>query len=228
MKNDMTYNLIDCEKNNISNFLVEIDEFSKKERIILDESDMNFFCMVAKHIIFLKYFVLSLEKRNEIKYLNIIISDLYFLVLSLVKMERRYIYVNIRSIIENSMRMFVDISVEKNFSTKDIFERVRGKIGENDYRLLRSEYRVACNYVHGGNLLENNLAFVLNECFENCRMSRKEKNDFYARMCKLIKIFDREIVTHYTEAVNGCFHRRKSLMEYLIGKRNVDLLFDIL
>ena len=66
---------------------------------------------------------------------------------------------------------------------------------------------MACNYIHGGDLLEDNLAFVLDECFEDSKMSQKEKNAFYTRMCKLIKIFDREMIKHYTERINGCFHR---------------------
>lgn len=228
MKSDMTYVLVDYEKANVHNFLCRIDEYSKKENIILEDSDKNFFAMIAKHIIFLKYFVLSFEKRSKEKYVNIIISDLYFLVISLIKMEERYVYVNCRSIIENSIRMFTGVSVKEKLFTKDVFEEIRENIGVNDYSLLRSEYRVACNYIHGGDLLEDNLAFVLDECFEDSKMSQKEKNAFYTRMCKLIKIFDREMIKHYTERINGCFHRKKSLMRYLIGEENVDLLFEIL
>lgn len=226
MKSDMTYSLIDYEKSNVSDFVNRLNEISQKESIILEESDRAFFSMVAKHIIFLKYFITSLEKPKESNYIKTIISDLYFLVLSIINMEQRYIYVNIRSIIENSIRMFTDISVEENYSTKDIFEKIKIEIGRNDYSLLKSEYRVACNYIHGGSLLEDKLVFVLDEYSQNNKMSSKEKNSFYSRICRLIKIFDRQIILHYSEYVNGCFHRRKSLMEYLIGKGNVDLLFE--
>ena len=67
MKSDMTYVLVDYEKANVHNFLCRIDEYSKKENIILEDSDKNFFAMIAKHIIFLKYFVLSFEKRSKEK-----------------------------------------------------------------------------------------------------------------------------------------------------------------
>lgn len=228
MKSDMTYNLIDCEKLNLSNFVNKLNELSQRENIEFEESDKSFFSMIAKQIIFLKYFVLSLEKGVEIKYIKTIISDLYFLVMSIIKREQRYIYVNLRSIIENSIRMFTDISVEENYLTQDIFDKIKSELSRDEYSLLRSEYRVACNYIHGGSLLEENLAFVLEECLKKTEMSSKEKNAFYGRICRLIKIFDKEIILHYTEYINGCFHRRKSLMEYLIGKGNVDLLFDTL
>lgn len=72
----------------------------------------------------------------------------------------------------------------------------------------------------------SNLSFVLDECFACKPISDKSKNAFYSRTCNVLKILDKMIIIQYAERVNGCFHRKKSLMEYLVGKDNVDLLFE--
>ena len=225
MKKDMTYNLVDYEKSNVNSFIEKLKEISLVKNSDLQEADCSFFSVIAKEIIFLKYFLFSLREEKEKSFLKSIISDLYFLILSIIQLEQRYIYVNVRSIIENYIRLITSTTLEDSFITKDIFENVKRDMTSDEYSLIRSEYRVACNYVHGGDLLSDDLAFVLSECFVKSGMTLHEKNAFYCRMKSILKIFNGIIIKKYAEQVNGCFHRTKSLMAYLLGQNNVDLLF---
>lgn len=228
MKKDLTYIIIDCEKTNIAEFIENLKTISRKKGMVLSQADCSFFALIAKHIIFYKYFYYSSLTEIEKGYIKTIISDLYYLVLSIMDKEKRYIYVNVRSIIENNIRLVTTISLEDNFITFVAFEKLKEmkyRMTDDEYSLIRNEYRVACNYVHGGKLLEDNLSFVFEECFIKPQMSDKEKNAFYKRIGDILKIFDKFVIAQYTDIVNGCFHRSKSLLSYLIGNDNVDLLF---
>ena len=77
-------------------------------------------------------------------------------------------YVNERSIIENYLRSIMDISVQDNHVTDKVFQELRQKnfhcdFDDKEYSLIRSEYSTSCGYIHGSNILNDNLALVLDE-----------------------------------------------------------------
>lgn len=45
-------------------------------------------------------------------------------------------------------------------------------------------------------------------------------------MKRVFKYFDSMLICVYPNYISGCFHRRKALLEYLIGQKYVDLLFE--
>mgnify|MGYP001114728918 CR=1 FL=1 len=229
MKTDMTYVEIDIVKNNINEFLKSLNVLAEKENCQLTRADESFFASVAKYIIFCKFLAQSSFLEDTSKFLENIISDSYYLILSLIKKEKRYMYVNERSIIENNIRMITLISLEDNHITSDVFKELKNisyNLKEKEYSLLRNEYRVACDFVHGGKLQHENLSFVLEECLKKDVLTEREKNAIYSRILNILKIFNCMIIAEYTEQINGCFHRRKSLLEYLIGESMVDYLFE--
>lgn len=229
MKTDMTYVEIDIVKNNINEFLKSLNVLAEKENCQLTRADESFFASVAKYIIFCKFLAQSSFLEDTSKFLENIISDSYYLILSLIKKEKRYMYVNERSIIENNIRMITLISLEDNHITSDVFKELKNisyNLNEKEYSLLRNEYRVACDFVHGGKLQHKNLSFVLEECLKKDVLTEREKNAIYSRILNILKIFNCMIIAEYTEQINGCFHRRKSLLEYLIGESMVDFLFE--
>ncbi len=44
-------------------------------------------------------------------------------------------------------------------------------------------------------------------------------------MKSVFKMLDYMLICNYKEDVSGAFHRRKTLLEYLLGKKCVDILF---
>lgn len=229
MNDDMTYQEINSIKVNIKEFLAEVQKKSKQFGFEYLQFDNDFFTFIAKHVIYFKY--LYLGQKNAYFY-KVLISDLYYFVLSILENERRYMYVNERSIIENYMRAIMCISLQDNHITDEIFKEMRKKnfecgLSESEYSLIKNEYSISCAYIHGGNILNDSLVYVFNRCI--CpKFKDIERKKYYIRFQNVIKIFDKLIVSSDTIYISGCFHRKKSVMQYLIGKEQVELLFRVL
>lgn len=229
MKDDITYQIVNEIKLNIKEFIDKIQDMSKKSKFGFCQSDKDFFSFIAKHIIFFKY--LCVDQKTMYFY-KVLISDLYYLILSIIKNEIRYMYVNERSIIENYMRILMKMSIKDTHITGKIFEGMKKKdfkcdFGKDEYSLIKSEYSVSCSYIHGADILNDNLAYVFEECM-NRTFEIEARKKYYMRIQKMLKIFDRLIIAENTAYISGCFHRKKSVMEYLMGEKQVDLLFEIL
>lgn len=226
---DMTYLEIKEIKLNIKNFLEEIQKIAQIQQFDYVQIDCDFFSFIAKHIIFFKYLY---EGTQESYFYKVLISDLYYLILSVIKCEIRYVYLNERSVIENYIRAIMEISLENNHITESIFKKMHDKnfhcdFTDKEYSLIKNEYVIACGYIHGGDILNDNLAYVLDECMNNS-FEAKERNKYYIRLQNALKILDKLIISEKTIYISGCYHRKKSIMEYLVGKDQVDLLFKIL
>lgn len=91
-------------------------------------------------------------------------------------------------------------------------------VGISDYlaSLIKSEYNVSCNYVHGGKKLEHSLISVLDEYINN-KLELKNSMALYNNMSRIITTFIRIIISNNTDTVNACFHRKKTILRYLIG-----------
>lgn len=204
--------------------LVEIlkDIANEKNRVITN-IDENFFAYIAKHIIFFKNLYLYSEKRYQYK---VMISDLYFYMLSLVTNEVRYVYVNERSIIENYTRILMNTTTEENHVTEKMFIQMKDKynIPETDYSLIKSEYKTSCGYIHGGSILEQNLVFVFKKCI-NIDKGIEKRNLYYERIIRVIKIYDRLLISNIFNQIDGVFYRRKSVLKYLLGRESLEYLF---
>lgn len=229
MKMDMTYREIEGIKLNIKQFLDEIQKIAKLYQFEYSQQDRDFYSFIAKHIIFFKYLHQG-EKKSY--FYKVLISDLYYLILSIIKHEKRYMYVNERSIIENYMRAIMQISLQDDHINESVFQEMRNKkfycqFTDEEYSLIKNEYVTSCEYIHGGNILNDNLAYMLDEC-ENDKFPIKDRVKYYIRVQDVLKTFDKLIVAEKTLYINGCFHRKKSVMKYLIGAKQVELLFEIL
>lgn len=226
---DMTYLEIKEIKSNIKQFLDEIQKIAQIQQFEYAQKDHDFFSFIAKHIIFFKYLYKGAQGTYFYK---VLISDLYYLILSIIKCEMRYMYVNERSIIENYMRAIMGVSLENGHITESIFQEMRAKnfqcdFTEAEYSLIKNEYVTSCGYIHGGDILNDNLVYVFDECISN-NFAIKERSKYYIRLQNVLKIFDRLIIAEKTLYISGCYHRKKSIMEYLVGKDQVELLFEIL
>lgn len=211
-------------KKAIYDFNFELEKYANKVgNHILSKNEVSFFSFISKQIVFLKN-IYAYENNYKIK---VLISDYYNYIVSIIKNEHRYMYVNERSIIENYTRWIVSTDVEINYITTQVFEDLRTKsdISNSEYSLIKSAYTTSCGYIHGSKLLNDNLSYVFNECIAN-DLKIKKINCYFDNIKKIIKIYNRLIITTYPELINDCFFRRKSVLKYLIGNELLDLLFD--
>lgn len=225
---DMTYTKLISIKKDINIFLENLILFSKQYNHTITQSEKDFFIFLSKHIIFFKYLYLYAEQRYILK---VIISDLYYYIISILKNETRYMYLNERSIIENYTRMVMRTSVEKDHITSNIFDLLKEKkfyfdFTNDDYSLIKSEYTTACGYIHGSDMLKEHLSFIFEECLENKPI--KNINNYYDVMKKIFHIYDKMLISEYGYIINGCFHREKTIFKYLLGQKCLDLLFKVI
>lgn len=225
----ITYTEIESIKSNISTFIDKLNEISLESEQNVDEEQRKFFIFISKHIIFFKYLY---DGMGNMYFFKVIISDLYYYVLSILKNETRYVYLNERSIIENYTRAVVRRTVEEDHVTNNLFLKIKSMdfafdFKEEDYSLIKDEYITSCEYVHGSSILNDNLSFFLNECLEN-KQFIKEPSKYYKRISKIFKIYDKMLISEYGEAISGCFHRRKTLLKYLLGNDCYNLLFEVI
>lgn len=228
MKDDLTYNEVDLCKQEILEFVEYLKKFDEK-KIELKEYDIDFIRFISKQIIFVKYLLLG---DCSVFYFKVLVSDLYYLILSIIKLEHRYMYLNERSIIENYTRLISKISVVNDHVTENSFIVLKNKsdgfkLNEADYSLLKSEYVTSCGFVHGSDIIENNLSFVFQECITNT-FKFEDRAKYYDRIKRVVKYLDTLLIMEYPEFVSGCFHRKKALLAYLLGENQVNKLFDAL
>lgn len=90
---DMTYLEIKEIKSNIKQFLDEIQRIAQNQQFEYTQKDHDFFSFIAKHIIFFKYLY---KGAQGIYFYKVLISDLYYLILSIIKCEMRYMYTSLQ------------------------------------------------------------------------------------------------------------------------------------
>ncbi|WP_373180576.1 hypothetical protein [Enterococcus durans] len=223
---DITYSEVIELKEDINTVIENIELFYKENNLDIDISDISFYRFVIKRVIFFKYLSVVDNENFSIK---VIISDFFYLILSLIKNETRYSYVNERSIIENYMRLTLKNPKYNTHITYQSFEDLlqsTPEIGQPEYSLLKTEYDTSCRYIHGGNVLEDSLSAYFKESIEHdIGLSIKQKRERYDRIQAIIKTLDKAFVLHNKKFIDHTFYKKKTIMEFLVGKNNTDLLF---
>lgn len=215
-------------KSQIKSVVEKLKSISSEQQIEIKEIDIEFLHFILKKILFFKNLYLYWDNEKSKQKIKNIVSDLFFLIFSIFESKERYSYLNIRSIIENFARLIVfKNSLEDEHITKVILAKQKEKISEEDYSFIVSEYRICCEYIHGGTRIDSTLILLIQEYFSKNKLT-ENRNKFYERLIKLIIIYEKVIITEFPNHVSGIFHRRKEILKFLIGDKNLELLFNIL
>ena len=222
-RDELIISQINDIKKAISDFSSELVAYSEEiGNHKLSQNEISFFSFISKQIVFLK----NIYTCNYNYLIKVLISDYYNYIVSIIKNEHRYMYVNERSIIENYTRWIVSTEVEINHITTQVFDdfKTQTSICEKDYALIKSAYTNSCGYIHGSKLLNDNLAYVFKECITN-DLEIRNINSYFANIIKIIKIYNRLIILTYPSLIDECFFRRKRVLKYLLGEVLLELLF---
>ncbi len=209
-------------KTDFKRFSTQIKTLSDKNLFNCREKDLLFFLFMGKHIVFYKY--LALQDKDHY-FINRIISDIFYLIRSFICGEIRYAYLHERSLIENFIR-FITSGKQETYFTHRLVEQFKENtnISDSDFSLIMSEYTTACGYVHYGPALDNKLSQVLKDCFDKYPLPEKELNAYYDRIQRLLTIFGRTLIQSDPDFISSSFHRKKNILEFLIGKKQKKLL----
>lgn len=117
----MTLNIISGKelrllKSTVNTFINSLDGI-ENENIIF----------IVKKIIFFKILTDPTSENINI-FFSRLISDLYCMLDCITKGEIRYYFFNYRSFIENYLRLLMNVTVEENYITQDVFLQFKKKI----------------------------------------------------------------------------------------------------
>ncbi len=227
INDDMTYNEISLLKSDISSFIEYLSNYSHQENFSISQNDKDFFSFLCKRICFFK---IINQMSQPIYSAKVLISDFYNLIITIIKNQKRYIYLNERSIIENYMRLILSTSLENDHITLNLFNKLQSNhtdiFTKDTFSLLKSEYRMSCSFVHGGAELEETLIAYFNKYVED-NSSLAERQKYYDRLKKVVQNYDLAFLHEHTSLIDSAFHRKKTVLEYLLGKKYVETLFKI-
>lgn len=183
----------------------------------------NYFVSICKKIVLLKYLVRQLPLDYRYRAL---LSDLFYILNSVERGEIRYYYLNVRSIIEQSMRIVADIEDNDTITNTELMEKVNFvKDNLNHVRfintnIIQDEYSKACLYVHGNSNAQMELADYYINIFREAKSIEKLETKLNQLVALLKSIFSLLIISKST-MVDAAFHRRKSILRYLISDDNI-------
>lgn len=224
MNDNMVSNEILSTKKEISNLMNELHKLANSNNFNLENYDEAFFIFLSKRIIFFKYIL----NYNQIYLCKILISDFFNLIINILENKKRYIYLNERSIIENYIRLILDYDSNKSNRELNLFDTLKKSYSpifdNNIYSLLRSEYSIASEFIHGGEILKDNLTMYFKDFYNN---SSNNKSINYKNITKLIKHFELAFLHSKTSLIDQAFYRKKYLLEYLKGKEYVQKLNEL-
>lgn len=228
MNSDMTYSEVTLLKKDFSEFIRFLESFSLENDFLITQNDKDFFVFIAKRITFFKILNMTHTSYYSIR---VLISDMYNLILTIITNQKRYIFLNERSIIENYMRLVLHSSLENDHITDRLFDKLKENYSEifshDNFSLLKSEYCTACNYIHGGKDLDSSLISYFSECIESNNIL-ENRHKYYERLKKILQCFEQSLLYTHLSLIDTAFHRKKSLLGFLFGPKYVDQLFNLI
>ncbi|WP_430514922.1 hypothetical protein [Lactococcus lactis] len=213
-------------QSDIDNFINDFREANTQEE--------ELFRFLGKKIIFLKLLQNSLPTSTEYTYIRQLMSDLLYLVKSYKEDEIRYIYLNIRSVIEAFARLFNEVEYGTNRVTMTVLleninkyimvNSLKDKHGEIiDYSRLKSLYSESCLFVHGDSSNNNSLSEYYQSVLSP-KIVKKEKN----KICRTIIFLIDTLITissyRFSNKINDYFVRKKDLLKLLVGNFNFEII----
>lgn len=213
-------------KKDISDF---IDSFEN-----LEQKEEELFRFISKKIIFLKEIRKGVNKDLVNFYLDQIISDLIYLLSSYNKNEMRYVYFNMRSVIEAFARLFLEIelgidrvtmtsllgSIQEYISINELKDANKVDL---DYARFKGIYSKCCQYVHGHINAEYSLIEYFKSINQNSYVGKNINN-----IRNDIKFMINFIVTiacyRFATTLNDIFLRGKDRLSFYIGDFNLSVI----
>ncbi|AVK84433.1 hypothetical protein C3943_13065 [Lysinibacillus sp. B2A1] len=198
----------------------EIQRFIDLEFSFLEIKDKNNLIFILKKIVFLKYLIRQ-ESSNYI--LNALTSDIMYLIGNMKKGEERYYYFNIRSIIEQSLRLINNLTSTDTISNSSVMENTDSIVNQYNASInmdiIKDEYIKSCRYVHGNENANMNLAVM----YQDCIQEKGIIEGISVKLNQLVKLlqalFDLIIITQ-NNLIDAAFFRRKTILEYLVGTKS--------
>lgn len=213
---DPTYEELRRVKEEIQSFVTEV--FNPTS-----EQVKNKLINICKKIVLTKYLIR--QEPLDYRYKSLL-SDLCYLLNSIECGEIRYYYLNIRSIIEQSMRIVANVENTSTITNVELMEKViniKDSLSQAqviNIAIIQDEYSKACLYIHGNSNAQMELAEYYIGSFRQPK-SIDGLDTKLNQLVGLLKSIFGLLLMSKAEMVDGAFHRRKSILKYLVNDDNL-------
>ncbi len=220
MKRDITgmanlKNLIDNDPYDILNTL---ELFSKSFSEFELEHQQNQIKFIVKKLILIRIIINENDIQNK-WFLEGVYSDLLSLLETLSLKKERYFRFNLRSLIENTLRVLLLKKDNDNTGVINLFKEAKLTTFVNSVNNLHSIYVSSNNFVH--NNIQSKLP--IGRSYYDLKYSKLSKTEisYMLRDVEAIcRILNKIIIFRFSNEIDCTFHRKKKSLRRLIGENN--------
>jgi hypothetical protein len=209
---DPTFAELRLIKVEIQSFVLDIFNPSAENR-------RNQLINICKKVVLAKYLIR--QEPSDSRY-RALLSDLCYLLNSIESGETRYYYFNVRSVIEQSLRIIADVEDTSTITNVELMEKadlIKGSISQAhliNTDIIKDEYSKSCLYIHGNSQADMNLVSYYINAFHQSKQIDNLDTKLNQLIALLNSLFALLLICK-SEMVDGAFHRRKSILRYLIN-----------
>lgn len=200
-------------KQELKLFMCEVDKnFTKVQ-------DKNLLASSFKLIFFLK---LMIEHNHNIKHkrnINGAVYDSLNGMVAIFNSRERYLYLNLRSLIEHIARIALDNiydggEFDGSVRRKDFLHLKEQRTSEN-WKYMHETYTRACHYIHASPQANLNVSATFSELLSKDSTSSQSKQIslFQKVLSETVKIF----IIYYDEEISNTFFRTQGELKFILG-----------
>ncbi|EDP59468.1 hypothetical protein [Vibrio sp. AND4] len=185
----------------------------------IDLQDRNLLASSFKLIFFLKLMVEHNHNINHKRNINGAIYDSLNGIVSIFNSRERYLYLNLRSLIEHIAR----IALDKRYGSKDFdcsvrrndFLYLKSEVASENWKYMHETYSRACHYIHASPKVNLNINATFTDLLYKDSTSTQSKQIrlFQKVLSETIKIF----ISYYYIDISNTFFRAQWELKFLLG-----------
>lgn len=177
---------------------------------------------IAKLIIFNKS-IFVVNDRGNTHYRNYMIYNLLMLMHSLTKDSKINFYQLYRSLIENILRVMLNLEDRDETGVNELFRRFSEKyecneIGKEFTNFIKGEYSEACNYVHSNIRADVDVYLFYSEILASDEMDDKNIIKLIFIIKTFLFKFAEFIVNVEPTKIEATYYRKNEELKHLIGE----------
>lgn len=188
-------------------------------KIFPNQQDINILISVFKLATLLNIVIKNDNNLNHKNFIYGIIYDTLNSIIAIFSLRERYLYLNIRSMIEHIAR----IALNKRYNGNDFdgtvrrrdFDYLKESRGGEGWKYMHDTYTRACHYVHSSPEAGLNFTATFAELIVNDHTTKPAKQilNLQKVLSSIIKIF----IVYYESEISSTFFRSQGELKYLLG-----------
>ncbi|MHB9805418.1 hypothetical protein [Pantoea ananatis] len=200
-------------KQDVERFILELEDDKWTAQ------DINLFRSIFKLACLLNIVINNINRLDHKSYINGMGYDILNSIIAIINSRERYLYLNIRSMIEHIARIALDkVYLGGDFDgtvrRKD-FDYLKKEKADEGWKYLHDTYSRACHYVHSSPEARLNVTAKFLDLITQDSITRPSKQIVILQKIVSSMIF--VFIKYYEVDISSVFYRSQSELKYLLG-----------